>query len=72
MARAASARRTAASLMVGGGVPWLVVSKIRNHVESGAVAEAMKMLQAHPVNRLSKEPPPPTWGKRTGGGGGGS
>jgi len=30
-----------------------------------AVAEAMKMLQAHPVQRLTKEPPPPTWGKRT-------
>jgi tricorn protease len=35
-----------------------------------AVAEAMKMLAEHPVQRLSKEPPPPTWGKRTGGGGG--
>jgi tricorn protease len=30
-----------------------------------AVAEAMKMLQAHPVQRLTKEPPSPTWGKRT-------
>jgi tricorn protease len=29
-----------------------------------AVAEAMKMLKAHPVARLTKEPPPPTWGKR--------
>jgi integrase len=28
-------RRTAASLMVGGGVPRLVVQKILNHVESG-------------------------------------
>ncbi len=36
-----------------------------------AVAEALKLLEEHPVNRLSKEPPPPTWGKRTGGGGGG-
>lgn len=31
-------RRTAASLMVGGGVPRLVVSKILNHVESGVTA----------------------------------
>jgi isoquinoline 1-oxidoreductase beta subunit len=31
---------------------------------SGA-EEAMKMLQAHPVQRLTKEPAPPTWGKRT-------
>jgi tricorn protease len=30
-----------------------------------AVAQAMKMLQEHPVTRLTKEPPPPTWGKRT-------
>ncbi|HEY2375237.1 MAG TPA: PDZ domain-containing protein [Gemmatimonadaceae bacterium] len=30
-----------------------------------AVAQAMKMLQEHPVARLTKEPPPPTWGKRT-------
>jgi tricorn protease len=29
-----------------------------------AVAEAMKMLQEHPVKRLTKEPTPPTWGKR--------
>jgi tricorn protease len=29
-----------------------------------AVAEAMKMLKEHPVQRLTKEPPPPTWGKR--------
>jgi tricorn protease len=35
-----------------------------------AVAEAMKQLKEHPVDRMSKEPPPPTWGKRTGGGGG--
>jgi integrase len=31
-------RRTAASLMVGSGVPRLVVSKILNHVESGVTA----------------------------------
>lgn len=31
-------RRTSASLMVGGGVPRLVVSKILNHVESGVTA----------------------------------
>ena len=31
-------RRTAASLMVGGGVPRLVVSKILNHVETGITA----------------------------------
>ena len=31
-------RRTAASLMVGGGVPRLVVSKILNHVETGVTA----------------------------------
>ena len=29
-----------------------------------AVAEAMKQLAAHPVDRATKEPPPPTWGKR--------
>ena len=29
-----------------------------------AVAEALRMLQEKPVNRLSKEPPPPTWGQR--------
>jgi len=29
-----------------------------------AVAEAMKELQAHPVERATKEPPSPTWGKR--------
>jgi len=34
-----------------------------------AVAEALRQLKEHPVDRLSKEPPPPTWGKRTGGGG---
>lgn len=31
-------RRTAASLMVGGGVPRLVVAKILNHVETGVTA----------------------------------
>jgi integrase len=31
-------RPTAASLIVGGGVPRLVVSKILNHVESGVTA----------------------------------
>ena len=31
-------RRTAASLMVGGGVPRLVVSKNLNHVETGVTA----------------------------------
>lgn len=34
-----------------------------------AIAEAMKQLKEHPVDRLGKEPAPPTWGKRTGGGG---
>jgi tricorn protease len=29
-----------------------------------ATDEAMKQLQAHPVERATKEPPPPTWGKR--------
>jgi tricorn protease len=29
-----------------------------------AIEEAMKQLQAHPVERATKEPPPPTWGKR--------
>ena len=29
-----------------------------------AVAEAMRMLKEHPVDRAVKEPPPPTWGKR--------
>ena len=33
-----------------------------------AVEEAMKMLKANPVNRMTAEPPPPTFGKRTGGG----
>ena len=29
-----------------------------------AVQEALRMLEASPVNRATKEPPPPTWGKR--------
>ena len=29
-----------------------------------AVAEAMKELKEHPVDRATKEPPPPVWGKR--------
>jgi tricorn protease len=33
-----------------------------------AVEEAMKLLKANPVNRLTTEPPPPTWGKRKGSG----
>lgn len=34
-----------------------------------AVEEALKLLAAKPVDRLSKEPPPPNWGQRKGGGG---
>lgn len=34
-----------------------------------AVQEALKLLAAQPVDRLTKEPPPPTWGVRKGGGG---
>jgi tricorn protease len=29
-----------------------------------AVAEALRLLKEHPVQRMTKEPPPPTWGKR--------
>jgi tricorn protease len=29
-----------------------------------AVAEAMRMLKEHPVERMTREPPAPTWGKR--------
>jgi tricorn protease len=29
-----------------------------------AVAEGLRLLKEHPVNRLTKEPPSPTWGKR--------
>jgi tricorn protease len=35
-----------------------------------AVQEALKLLAAKPVDRLSKEPPSPLWGVRKGGGGG--
>lgn len=35
-----------------------------------AVQEALRLLAAKPVDRMSKEPPPPTWGVRRGGGGG--
>jgi tricorn protease len=34
-----------------------------------AVEEAMKLLAAHPVDRMLKEPAPPTYGVRKGGGG---
>ena len=34
-----------------------------------AVEEAMKLLQARPVNRMITEPAPPTWGRRKPGGG---
>ena len=33
-----------------------------------AVEEAMKLLKANPVNRMTTEPPSPTFGKRVGGG----
>jgi tricorn protease len=29
-----------------------------------AVAEALRLLKEHPVDRAAKEPPPPTWGRR--------
>jgi tricorn protease len=29
-----------------------------------AVAEGMRMLKEHPVDRATKEPPSPTWGVR--------
>ncbi len=29
-----------------------------------AVQEALALMKAHPVNRLTHEPPPPTWGRR--------
>lgn len=32
-----------------------------------AVEEALKLLKANPVNRMTTEPPPPTWGSRKGG-----
>jgi tricorn protease len=34
-----------------------------------AVEEALKMLAANPVKRMTTEPAPPTWGKRKPGGG---
>jgi tricorn protease len=33
-----------------------------------AVAEALKLLEANPVDRMATEPPPPTWGLRRQGG----
>jgi tricorn protease len=33
-----------------------------------AIEEAMKLLKASPVKRLTTEPAPPTWGSRKGGG----
>jgi tricorn protease len=33
-----------------------------------AVEEAMKLLKAKPVDRMTTEPPPPTWGRRPGSG----
>ena len=33
-----------------------------------AIEEAMKLLKAKPINRMTTEPPSPTWGKRKGGG----
>jgi tricorn protease len=33
-----------------------------------AVQEGMRLLKAHPVDRMKTEPPSPTWGKRKGGG----
>jgi tricorn protease len=32
-----------------------------------AVEEALKLLEQHPVHRMTTEPPPPEWGKRKGG-----
>lgn len=34
-----------------------------------AVQEALRLLDEHPVDRLTEEPPPPTWGARPGPGG---
>jgi tricorn protease len=34
-----------------------------------AVAEALTLLEAHPVDRMTTEPPPPLWGVRKNGGG---
>ena len=52
-------RRTAASLMVGGGVPRLVVSKILNHVETGVTA----VYDRHGYD-LEKRAALDFWGKR--------
>ena len=52
-------RRTAASLMVGGGVPRLVVSKILNHVETGVTA----VYDRHSYD-LEKRAALVFWGKR--------
>ena len=52
-------RRTAASLMVGAGVPRLVVSKILNHVETGVTA----VYDRHSSD-LEKRAALDFWGKR--------
>ena len=52
-------RRTAASLMVGAGVPRLVVSKILNHVETGVTA----VYDRHGYD-LEKRAALDFWGKR--------
>ena len=52
-------RRTAASLMVGAGVPRLVVSKILNHVETGVTA----VYDRHSYD-LEKRAALNSWGKR--------
>jgi integrase len=52
-------RRTAASLMVGAGVPRLVVSKILNHVETGVTA----VYDRHSYD-LEKRAALDFWGKR--------
>ena len=52
-------RRTAASLMVGAGVPRLVVSKILNHVETGVTAVYDRL-----GDDLEKRAALDFWGKR--------
>ena len=52
-------RRTAASLMVGAGVPRLVVSKILNHVETGVTAVSDRHSD-DPEKRAALD----FWGKR--------
>ena len=52
-------RRTAARLMVGAGVPRLVVSKILNHVETGVTA----VYDRHSYD-LEKRAALDFWGKR--------